>query len=546
MLSVDPRVLDPTYTSILTYQAMSGSSENPQLNVQGYNIVTILKRLEAATSRLEDVSIYQEELYKNAPKSAVDGSPNTKAISSSTASSTPSAPSPKPIAPIEKAKFVIEFENFIKDHIDPFVESSESIDLLVGEAAQLLKSAFAEQVKFLDIVSKTKKPDTLDPLFLLSLSPMNNKMEEISSLKNANRQSEFFNHLNTIGEGAPVLGWIVTETPVSFIPEFKDSAQFWSNRVMKEYREKDPKHVEWVKQYLSLFDALKAYVKEFHMTGPSWNAQGQPLADSLKAASLTPAPSAPGASAGGPPPPPPPPPPSNLYAEASEPKSGGINAVFADLNKGSDVTSGLRKVEKSEMTHKNPLLRKEGAIANKPLPPKKPTNLSKAATAAPVKAPRKELVDGSKWVIENFTEASAPEPIEIEVEKTQSVFIGNTSGVTIVLKGKGNAISISETKKTGVVVESLISGIDVIKSFKFGVQVTGVVPLISVDKCEEGSIYLSKESVDASSLVVTSNSSAININVLEGEDFVELPVPEQLSHTIKNGKIVSEVIEHAG
>lgn len=526
---------------------MSGSSDNSQLNVQGYNIVTILKRLEAATSRLEDVSIYQEEIYKNAPKGAVSGSPNTKAISTSTTSETPASAPPKPIAPVEKAKFVTEFENFIKDHIDPFVESSESIDPLVGKAAQLLRSAFTEQMNFLDIVSKTKKPDTLDPQFLQTLAPMNKKMEEISTLKNENRQSEFFNHLNTIGEGAPVLGWIVTETPVSFIPEFKDSAQFWSNRVMKEYREKDPKHVEWVKQFLSLFDALKAYVKEFHMTGPSWNAQGQPLAESLKAASQAPDASTPNASSGGlPPPPPPPPPPSNLYAETSEPKSGGINAVFADLNKGSDVTSGLRKVEKSEMTHKNPLLRKEGTIPNKPLPPKKPTNLSKAATAAPVKAPRKELVDGSKWVIENFTEASAPEPIEIEVEKTQSVFIGNTSGVTIVLKGKGNAISISETKKTGIVVESLISGIDVIKSFKFGVQVTGVVPLISVDKCEEGSIYLSKESVDASSLVVTSNSSAININVLEGEDFVELPVPEQLSHTIKNGKIVSEVIEHAG
>lgn len=526
---------------------MSGSSDNSQLNVQGYNIVTILKRLEAATSRLEDVSIYQEEIYKNASKGAVDESPNAKAISSTAASSTPVAPSPKPIEPVEKAKFVTEFEKFIQDHIDPFVASSESIDPLVGKAAQLLKSAFAEQINFLNIVSKTKKPDTLDPQFLQTLAPMNKIMEEISNLKNANRQSEFFNHLNTIGEGAPVLGWIVTETPVSFIPEFKDSAQFWSNRVMKEYREKDPKHVEWVKQYLSLFDALKAYVKEFHMTGPSWNAQGQSLADSLKADSLSASQSVPAASAGGPPPPPPPPPPSNLYAEDSEPKAaGGISAVFADLNKGSDVTSGLRKVDTSEMTHKNPLLRKDGSIPSKPLPPKKPTSLSKPAAAAPVKPPRKELVDGSKWIIENFTEASAPEPIEIEVERTQSVFIGNTSGVTIILKGKGNAISISETKKTAVVVESLISGIDVIKSFKFGIQVTGVVPLISVDKCEEGSIYLSKESVDASSLVVTSNSSAININVLEGEDFVELPVPEQLSHTIKNGKIVSEVIEHAG
>lgn len=525
---------------------MSGSSDNSQLNVQGYNIVTILKRLEAATSRLEDVSIFQEEIHKNAAKDQSSSSPETKAVLASAPEETLPSPSPAPIAPAEKVKFVSEFENFIKDHIDPFVHSSEAIDAQVGKAAQSLKAAFEEQVKFLELVSRTQKPDPLDPLFALTLSPMNTHIEEISNIKNANRQSEYFNHLNTIGEGAPVLGWIISETPVSFIPDFKDSAQFWSNRVMKEYKEKDPKHVEWVKQFLSLFDALKAYVKEYHTTGPSWNAKGQTLADSLKAPASAPATASAGAAAGGPPPPPPPPP-TDLYAESSEPKSGGINAVFADLNKGSDVTSKLRKVEKSEMTHKNPLLRKEGAIASKPLPPKKPTSLSSASAAAPAaKPPRKVLIDGSKWIIENFTESSAPEPIEIELERTQSVFIGNTSGVTIVIKGKGNAVSISETKKTGIVVESLISGIDVIKSFKFGVQVTGVVPLISVDKCEEGSIYLSQASVDASSQVVTSNSSAININVLDGEDFVELPVPEQLSHTIKNGKIVSEVIEHAG
>ncbi|KAM9911286.1 hypothetical protein OXX69_003673, partial [Metschnikowia pulcherrima] len=137
-------------------------------------------------------------------------------------------------------------------------------------------------------------------------------------------------------------------------------------------------------------------------------------------------------------------------------------------------------------------------------------------------------------------------PIVIQVEKDQSVFIGKTNGVTIQIKGKGNAVSISETTKTGVVVDSLISGVDVIKSLKFGVQVTGVVPLISVDKCEEGSIYLSQESVDANSQIISSNTTALNINVLEGQDFKEIPVPEQLSHTIRNGKLVTEVVEHAG
>lgn len=42
---------------------------------------------------------------------------------------------------------------------------------------------------------------------------------------------------------------------------------------------------------------------------------------------------------------------------APAPAAGGVAAVFAELNRGEEVTKGLRKVDKSEMTHKNPALR---------------------------------------------------------------------------------------------------------------------------------------------------------------------------------------------
>jgi hypothetical protein len=46
----------------------------------------------------------------------------------------------------------------------------------------------------------------------------------------------------------------------------------------------------------------------------------------------------------------------------SEPALTGTAAVFAQLNQGPDVTKGLRKVDKSEMTHKNPSLRAGGSV----------------------------------------------------------------------------------------------------------------------------------------------------------------------------------------
>lgn len=63
------------------------------------------------------------------------------------------------------------------------------------------------------------------------------------------------------------------------------------------------------------------------------------------------------------PPPPPPPPPAAPPAPAASPvAAGGVAAIFAELNRGEEVTKGLRKVDKSEMTHKNPALRAGGTV----------------------------------------------------------------------------------------------------------------------------------------------------------------------------------------
>lgn len=49
------------------------------------------------------------------------------------------------------------------------------------------------------------------------------------------------------------------------------------------------------------------------------------------------------------------------------PGAGGVAAVFAELNRGEEVTKGLRKVDKSEMTHKNPALRAGNVVPSSPI-----------------------------------------------------------------------------------------------------------------------------------------------------------------------------------
>ncbi|KAI5969692.1 SRV2 [Candida margitis] len=550
------------------------SGEESQFNVQGYNIVTILKRLEAATSRLEDITVFQEEANKqknaleasaiNSTKSPQGENANETRVS---VSSTPSVAAGGSATPqvnesqSEKKKSVLAFEQFIHDFVVPFVNTSGHIDPVVGESAKLFADTFVDQTKFLEIVSESKKPDMTDPILGQALAPTNEKISKINNLKDNNRRSTYFNHLNTLSESGAVFFWIGIDTPVSYISDIKDSAKFWSDRVLKEYKDKDKVNVEWVNQLSKVFDELRAYVKEYHTKGPAWNANGKPFAqavEELNASTKPPSSSGQQERAGNTagPPAPPPPPPASFFEESAAPSSttgdtseGGMNAVFAQLNQGSNVTSGLKKVDRSEMTHKNPELRKQPPVA-----PKKPKNLSghpsstHAATTTTTRKPaKKELVDGSKWIIQNFTQDDVQSPIVIETENSQSVFIGNCSDVTIQLKGKANAVTISETKKVGVVIDSLISGVEIIKSYKYGLQVIGLVPMISIDQSDEGSIYLSTESIDNDCQIYTSKTTALNVNVPEANnDFRELAVPEQIVSTMKNGELVSSIVEHAG
>ncbi|CAN3368659.1 adenylyl cyclase-associated protein [Diutina catenulata] len=551
------------------------NEESSQFNVQGYNIVTILKRLEAATSRLEDISAFQNRMGEDSTvHSIADGDKQAGSNHSANAvvggsGTFANAASTNPALDAQLPASIGAYDSMIDEFITPWVKESCSIDPQVGECATLFRDAFKAEVALLKIASESAKPDMSDPAFAKLLEPINERVGQIISIKDKNRPSKFFNHLNTVAEGSPVLGWVVTETPVSFVGDSRDSAKFWSDRVLKDCKDQPDNGVQvaWVSAFMDVFDQLKKYVKEHATKGLVWNSTGlgRPLAEVLNeqgaptpsGVSVTPAKSksststASGAT-GGPPPPPPPPPSDFLNAtDGQDGKEGGMTAVFADLNQGADITKGLKKVDKSQMTHKNPELRNK-----KPLPPKKPakfsstggtpsnaTASSSTTTSPPKKQPRVELVD-NKWMIEGQYDCTSP--IVIEAERHQSVFIGHCDVATVQIKGKANAISISETKSVGLVVDSLISGIDVIKSEKFGLQVMEVVPTIYVDKCDQGTLYVSQASIDADIKIYTSCSTSVNINVPKDDDYSELAVPEQLEHRIENGKLVTGVVEHAG
>ena len=319
---------------------------------------------------------------------------------------------------------------------------------------------FKEQRTFLLLTTKAKKPDLTGAemsVYQDLLKPINEALMAVGNIREANRGSAYFNQISAVSEGIMVLAWVTVDTkPHKHVEDSLASVQFFGNRVLKDHKDRyaslgrenslrtdgsvfqekrvgtvvtfansnlsDPQQVEWIHSYYQIFRDLAEYVKQYFPQGIPWNPKGRPALEVSKAlrgappAAALPAPPAPTAG-GGPPPPPPPPPGPPPVLQIKETKAapaqdgGGLGAVFSELNKGEAVTKGLRKVDKSEMTHKNPSLRAnstvpdgEGSARGKsPTPSKKP----KPESMRVKKPPKKEL-DGNKWTIVSLPSPSLP------------------------------------------------------------------------------------------------------------------------------------------
>ena len=337
----------------------------------------------------------------------------------------------------------------------------------VATHANMVKAAVSAQQQFLRVASKSKQPPSTDMQALLK--PTSDKIAEIQSFRESNRRSNYFNHLSALSESIPALGWVaVAPAPSPYVKEMADAGQFYTNRVLKDWKEKDKTHVEWTKAWLATIGEMAAYVKQHHTTGLTWNAKGGD-ARSLMAQSAPVAPPAPGGG-GGPPLPPPPPPPGlfdDIKVEAN-PEKSARNALFAEINQGDGVTKGLKKVTADMQTHKNPNLRGTGSVPAGKSAGSKPA-IGPKPGAAPVQKPPKLELEGKKWVVEYFK--GNPNVAVEGVQPNQSVYAFKCEGSTIKVTGKCNNIILDSCKKTAVVFDNVVSSVEFINCQSMQMQV---------------------------------------------------------------------------
>lgn len=503
-----------------------------------YSLATLIKRLEAITSRLEDV---EDSRSAGHLKRQSTSTVTSAAVAETLSASASPLPPPAIEAPVAVPRAVTAYDEIVVEgKLKPFLEINQAIaPPPLNEQVVLFAKVLATLRSVLHQAATCRKPD--QKALAEILSPLQASIEAVTRAKEAARKErDWFNHFTVIADGTAFVGWVTVEPkPGPYVNEIKESTAYYANRILKDFKEKDPRHAEWVRAFNGVLDGMKRYVVEFHTTGLVWNASGIPVSEYKSSRSQP---------VSGPPPPPPPPPPPSHAGSTSPPtaSAGGVAAVFADLNRGADVTKGLRKVDKSEMTHKNPALRagnvvsaSSGAGAKKPVKPTKPQALMG-------KKPAKFALEGNKWIIEYQENESALEVANADI--TQVINLFACKNTTVIIKGKVNAVTLVNCTKTSVLVESVVSSVSITKSPSFALQITGVAPTIQIDSTDSGQIYLSKQCLGVE--ITTAKCSAVNVSLpVEGEEdgvFEEQAVPEMLKTVVQNGKLVTTIVEHAG
>jgi len=475
-------------------------------------IAALVSRLETVTARLESVE-----------KQIQTGS--TSASSSS---------APAPAATGASSVSVQEYEDLINQFIIPYVEHSKKIDATVGTQAEIVLRAVNAQRDFLKVAAACKKPS--DDVLQKLIKPTSDAIAEVVKIRDSNRTSKHFNNLSTAAEGIAALGWVlVSPTPAPHVADMRGGSEFYSNRILKDFKGKDQLQVDFVSAYNGFLKDLFTYIKKHHTTGVSWNARGTD-ASSFSAPSSAPE------TSGAPPPPGPPPPPMFDAPPPSTSTGTGpdMGAVFNALNKGESVTSGLKKVT-SEMKTKNRTEKTSSVVPASAV--KSTTSSAPGKKATPAKPPKFSL-EGNKWVIEYQVDNKTL--VIADTEPRHTVYIYRCKNSVIQIKGKVNAVTVDECSGTGIVFENVVASFEVVNCNSVEVQVVGRVPSIAIDKTSGCQVFLSKDSLETE--IVTSKSSEMNVSfpnsTAPDQDLVEYAIPEQYKSSVKKGKLVTEIVQH--
>lgn len=190
------------------------------------NALTLLiRRLEAATSRLEDIALsvpgVEGASILGSDAGGIAG--EEKAAEENAVSSNPA---------------IADFQTLLDTHLTKYVESSKDLDQTISDQTVSLATAFKSQERYLKMATKAKKPDMASAPFAELISSLQHALGAVNDIKDSNRGSQYKDHLAMVSEGTGALQWIFETKPADYIGEVVGGIQMFGNRILKQYKER--------------------------------------------------------------------------------------------------------------------------------------------------------------------------------------------------------------------------------------------------------------------------------------------------------------------
>lgn len=197
----------------------------------GDRLTVALTRLEAATSRLEDIASTSAGFDANPPNGA--SAPPAAAAGAATTASPPVKAAESLPASVEA------FDAIINTDLKPWLELSSKLGNVIDGQAKAVQQAFTAQRDFLFIAAKAKKPDISTNTEILK--DLQAAIGEVDEIRQNNRERSLQQPLTMVADSAWALGWVTVEgspKPHEYLNELFGGAQMAGNKVLTEFKDK--------------------------------------------------------------------------------------------------------------------------------------------------------------------------------------------------------------------------------------------------------------------------------------------------------------------
>lgn len=180
-----------------------------------------------------------------------------------------------------EAPSVKAYDAYVKSAVVPLAQSCDELGGL-ETMGKCITEAW-EGVRSIIVLASRSKAPTEEMAVALAphLEQTQNAVKKIRTLKLGR---EWDRHHKAVCEMLSCVSWILMcaprQLPSSIVKDSLGSAEFWSNRIRKDFKGKDEKQIAFCDNIKKCLTGLVEYVEANHKTGLTWNPRGTSLAES--------------------------------------------------------------------------------------------------------------------------------------------------------------------------------------------------------------------------------------------------------------------------